>query len=118
MHGTPSLRLLRVAVPALWLLGGCASTALQPPEPAAALDPLHQFLDTASADSVLESVNTPWGSGITLQVAPPYFAASGRECRDLLIHDGSITRPGLTCRNSSGHWEAVRPIARHAGNPS
>lgn len=113
----PASWLKIAAISSVFLIYGCASTQVSTPNmDAEKHTQLNEFLDQASPNASLEVAESPWGSNVILQASPTYFAASGRKCRDLLIHDGPATRPGLVCRTTTGQWEAVRPIARHAGN--
>jgi hypothetical protein len=44
-----------------------------------------------------------------------YAAASGRECREVLVGSGMAQREQLVCRTEAGSWESSRPLLRGAG---
>ena len=74
---------------------------------------LTAFLDEATINAVQRFQQTPWGDAITLQAGERYYAASGRICRRLLLHqetDGQ-GQVALACKSTQG-WESVRALTR------
>ncbi len=97
---------------ALLVLAACAgerAATLAGPAPAAAVaapqDPLGQFVATAAPG---QSGSVVLGDGRTtqVQVVRAYAAASGRECREVIVGGG---RASLLCQ-SEGQWVAARPL--------
>ncbi len=104
----------------LGLLAGCAMPAMPsfgpgetatpaaaapatPPRPA---DPLAGFVATAAPGSTAE---VP-GFG-PVRLARSYTAASGRECREVMLGRGAEERAALYCRGPQG-WVPARPLLR------
>ena len=97
-------------------LTGCAdggwgpgTTAAVPPAP---MDPLAAFVATAPAGArgmvVLDD-----GSRFPARVARSYVAASGRECREVMLGSGRGERASLVCQGGpevGGSWVVVRPL--------
>lgn len=106
------------------MLPGCATLAPEaggrPPPPAAAAapaaagrqDPFAAFAATASpgAEAVLPLPGTGQAERVRLQRS--YVAASGRECRELLIGSGMAERSALLCREEGGGWVPARPLLK------
>jgi hypothetical protein len=44
-----------------------------------------------------------------------YHAASGRECREVLVGAGAAARTELVCQAEGGSWSAARPLLRGGG---
>ena len=95
----------------LILLGGCGTRqqalapAGAPVAPLAAHDPLGLFV-AAAAPGQEGLVTMADGSRATVRVVRSYAAASGRECREVLINGG---RSSLLCQ-TDGQWVAARPL--------
>ncbi len=106
-------------VVALLLLAGCDSPAVTdagaaPATTAAAVapppsDPLLAFAASASpgAESVVQ--------GQRVRVGRAYAAASGRECRELLVGSGIGERSAVVCNDPVGGWTHARPLLRGSG---
>jgi hypothetical protein len=124
------LRGLRGLIPGLaaaGLLAGCSSLRLPElsgmsggalgtstvvaaaPAPAAPSDPLAAF--AASAAPGTEGVV----QGQRVRLARAYAAASGRECRELLVGSGAGERSALVCRDEVSGWALTRPLLRGGG---
>jgi hypothetical protein len=77
--------------------------------PAAPSDPLAAF--AASAAPGTEGVV----QGERVRLARAYAAASGRECRELLVGSGAGERSALVCRDEISGWALTRPLLRGGG---
>ncbi len=105
------------ALLALSLLAGCGTQLGDAPgQPARAVevpqDPVVAFAARATPGAV-ELVQTAQGPArVTVQRA--YHAASGRECREVLVGSGLQERARLVCLD--GHrWVEARPLLRGGG---
>lgn len=107
---------------ALGLLAGCTA----PPAPQAAApaarpatvpaDPLVAFAAAPpqSGSGVVTAPDT--GRSTPVRLARAYIAASGRECREVLVGSGAEERSQLFCQ-ADGGWVAARPLLRGGGGP-
>jgi hypothetical protein len=102
------------------LLSGCSALpgldggATTPP-PAAPIavdapqDPLLSFVASS----------TPGSQGVVngerVRIARAYAAASGRDCRELLIGGGLGERSAVACRDDVAGWTLTRPLLRGSG---
>jgi hypothetical protein len=107
-----------MALLAMLLLAGCAGGSAEPAtQPAAApvvQDPLAAFAAQASPGTRAR-VTLVNGQPATVQMVRSYAAASGRECREVLVGSGMAQREQLVCRTEAGSWESSRPLLRGAG---
>ena len=109
-------------------LPGCARLGLTPeqPQPVAlapaapevavvAGDPIAAFAATA-APGAEGQVRLP-GSGrsVRVRLLRAYYAASGRECREVLVGTGFEQRSSLVCRQEEG-WAVARPLLLGSGS--
>lgn len=102
---------------ALLVLAGCGSVTRQAGDPAAFTPPraaiapqdaLGRFV--AAAGTGQEGVVTLADAGATrVRVVRAYAAASGRNCRELLMGEGIGGRTSLLCE-ADGHWVPARPL--------
>lgn len=108
----PSLAALLIA----GVLGGCAAGGAgpqaavntAPPPPA---DPVVAF--AAQAQPGAESrILLAGGQSTTARLARSYNAASGRECREVLLGTGASQQSQLVCQADHGGWVAARPLLR------
>ncbi|HEV7265255.1 MAG TPA: DVU3141 family protein [Falsiroseomonas sp.] len=118
----------RIAKPQLALLGvvllaGCAGgagpfgsgqPAVQPTAAPAVMDPLAAFAAEASPGAQAR-ITLASGQPATVRLARSYAAASGRECREVLVGAGMAQRSQVVCRTEAGVWEPARPLLRGAG---
>lgn len=74
------------------------------PAPARAADPLAAFAATASVGS------TGFLNGQPARLARVYHAASGRECREVVVGGGMAQRAVVTCREADGSFVSARPL--------
>jgi len=81
----------------------------------AASDPVAAF--AASAVPGAETVATlpEAGGSARLRLLRSYNAASGRECREVLIGTGLSERTRLVCRQDGGGWVPARPLLSGGG---
>lgn len=104
---------------------GCANpfanggTVAEPVGPAAASpsssDPVAAFAAAASPGSETVAVVPEAGGSARLRLLRSYTAASGRECREVLIGTGLAERTRLVCRDE-GNWTPARPLLRGGGS--
>lgn len=69
-------------------------------------DSLGDFAETATPGSV-GMVN-----GERARLARAYNAASGRECREIILGSGSSERAAVACRNGTGQFVSSTPLLR------
>ncbi len=113
----------RLAVlPGLLLLAACSggagglwnSTAAPGPSPAAVAasqDPIAVFAAQATPGAQ-SRVTLADGQPANLRLGRSYFAASGRECREVLVGAGVTQRNQLVCQAEGGVWVPARPLLR------
>lgn len=122
-------RLVPVLALAGLVLAGCAGTgpdaAVQPQAgsagglapitgaapataPAAGGDPVAAFAASAVP-------GTAGGQGARMRLLRAYHAASGRECREVLVGTGFEERSSLVCRGEGGAWVQARPLLQSSG---
>lgn len=114
----PSISMPNISMPDLSFLvpstGGEAEApppiAGGPAPPPRAADPIAAFAASASVGS----------SGIVdgqpARLARSYFAASGRECREVILGGGASQRAVVACREADGSYVSARPLLR-GGRP-
>lgn len=102
------------------LLTGLSASQVPPPVGAqpvvvrAATDPLSQFA-LASGPGTEGQVVLANGVSERARVLRAYSAASGRECREILLGQGGAERSELVCGDASG-FQVARPLLRAGGN--
>lgn len=69
-------------------------------------DPLGDFAMTATPGS-FGTVN-----GERARLVRSYNAASGRECREIILGSGGSERAAVACRNASGQFVSSTPLLR------
>jgi 17 kDa common-antigen outer membrane protein len=84
-----------------------------------------EFGGTAASTTPSAEALTPIaGSGAALaagaaadpmRVQRSYFAASGRECREVVLGAGVGERATLLCQDGAGGWAPARPLLRGGG---
>ncbi len=104
--------------------GGCAnpfavgSRTARPVDTAASplssADPVAAFAASATPGSETVAVLPEAGGSARLRLLRSYAAASGRECREVLIGTGLAERTRLVCRDDGG-WTPARPLLRGGG---
>lgn len=101
------------------LLSGLSARLVPPPVGAPpvvqrpATDPLSQFA-LASGPGTEGEVVLANGVSERARVLRAYHAASGRECREILLGQGGAERSELICGDISG-FEVARPLLRSGG---
>jgi hypothetical protein len=103
---------------ALLGLAGCVADAARdgieqaslgsPVRPA---DPLAEFAGRGMPGAQ-ESVVLAGGGAVPARITREYAAASGRECREVMVGAAATARPQVYCRSDSGGWVAARPLLR------
>jgi hypothetical protein len=109
------------ALLALLALGACAGRDGQSaggpaaqPVAAAPTDPVVAF--AAQAQPGAESrIILAGGQPANVRLLRSYNAASGRECREVLVGAGTTQRAQLVCQAEGGAWVAARPLLRGGG---
>jgi hypothetical protein len=110
-------RRLPALLAGLALLGACAgapqqaSTTAAPPLPQ---DPLAAFAAQATPGAQAR-VTLADGQPATVRLARSYYAASGRECREVLVGTGTGQRAQVVCQDPAGGWAVARPLLRGGG---
>lgn len=105
----------------LLLAGGCAMMPGQvaapsaSASPAAPPDPVAAFAATATPGA---QARIATAGGVTpVRLVRGYHAASGRECREVLVGAGTVARTELVCQDEQGGWSLARPLLRGSGTP-
>ncbi len=92
------------------MMPGSAPTPTASAPPPVPTDPVVAF---AAANQVGAQASLPLAGGRTpVRVNRSYYAASGRECREVLVGAGSGARSQLVCQGEGGAWAASRPLLR------
>jgi hypothetical protein len=120
-QGSNGFRVIGLLLPIL-ALAGCGtarqffaagqtatSPAPAPPGPRA-YDPLADFAGTAAPGSQGRVVLAS-GASAPVRLVRAYNAASGRECRELLVGGLADARSQVYCQDAGG-WVASRPLLR------
>jgi hypothetical protein len=98
------------------LLGGCGmmpGAAPTPADGAAPAPPSDPVVAFAATNQVGAQASLPLAGGRTpVRVTRSYYAASGRECREVLVGAGAGARSQLVCQAEGGAWVAARPLLR------
>lgn len=122
--GAATLR-LGVVLAAALALPGCARLGLGGPADASAprvgattvpQDPVAAFA-AQSQPGAQGRVTLANGQPVAVRLVRGYAAASGRECREVLVSSGSVERSQLICTTEDGSWAAARPLLRGGGTP-
>ncbi len=115
------LRPATAVLAGLLLLAGCGSLPFgqqsAPSAPAAApvpADPLVAFAAGATPGTESRVVLVD-GSPALVRMTRSYSAASGRECRELLVGSGMAQRVQLVCVGEDGSWATARPLLPGGG---
>lgn len=117
----PLLRRAMVVLVGVLALSGCArlgadglgSRPAPPAGAAASTDPLVVWAGRAQPGAV-ERVTLADGQTAQVRMVRAYNAASGRECRELLVGSGMVERARLVCAVPGG-WVEARPLLRGGG---
>lgn len=105
------------ALAAALLLAGCAGvTTAAPGTPlvtavAAPTDPLAAFAAGAQPGAASQIV-LAGGQPARVRLHRAYFAASGRECREVLVGTGLEERATILCQDPVLGWSVSRPLLR------
>jgi hypothetical protein len=116
----PAVRAL--AFLGLLVLGACAggtgqpgqSGAIQAAAPAPPADPIVAFAARAQPGAESRVVLAD-GRPATVRLLRSYHAASGRECREVVVGAGTAQRTQVVCQAEGGTWAAARPLLRGGG---
>lgn len=75
---------------------------------------LNGFLDQTPGSSAVTVATSPWGNNVEVVAESRYFAASGRECRQLrIVTPSRETSKVLVCRTDNG-WAEQRLVTQTA----
>lgn len=85
--------------------------------PATAADPLVAFAAAAQPGTEGRIVLSD-GQPATARLLRSYHAASGRQCREVLVRTANAGRTQLVCETEGGGWGAARPLLRGGGGPN
>jgi len=91
---------------------GRAAPAAGPP---ASVDPLVVWAGRAQPGAT-DRLTLANGQMAQVRMVRAYNAASGRECRELLVGSGMVERSRLVCAVPGG-WVEARPLLRGGGAP-
>ena len=105
LSGCDSLPSFDLGMPAAATVAASAPAA-PPPAPN---DPLLIFIASAGPGSS-SVVN-----GQTVRVARSYTAASGRDCREILLGSGLGERSAIACLDPVSGWSLAKPLLRGSG---
>ena len=74
---------------------------------------LNAYLSSTTNVSSISLAQSPWGSNVWVLAQQPYFAASGRTCRELTITSAMENISyAIVCQVDQDSWNTVRPITR------
>jgi 17 kDa common-antigen outer membrane protein len=82
--------------------------------PALPGDPIAAFAATATPGAERQVVLPGTGRSTRVRLLRAYNAASGRECREVLVGTGFEERSALVCRQEEG-WATARPLLQRGG---
>ncbi|NVK43980.1 MAG: hypothetical protein HWE39_22285 [Oceanospirillaceae bacterium] len=112
---------------AVLVLAGCSSSQTRDGYSASAQPPVvskgqalsqevSEFLATGAGQSTRYFASTYWGDNVELTTDSIYYAASGRNCRQVTVNTmtGTSASRWLACDAGNGLWVAVRPLASGA----
>lgn len=112
-----SRRVMRRAAFAAFLLAGCtqqdASAPVTDGAAAPISDPVVAFAAGASPGAEDVVVLPSTGQSARVRLVRAYAAASGRECREVLVRTEGSSYSRLLCGAGSG-WREARPLIRDA----
>jgi len=102
------------------VLAACVATGPETPPIAAAqpvpVDPVAAFAANATPGQEASLVLTS-GERTRARLHRAYPAASGRECREVLLGDGPGQRPQLVCQDPEQGWVLARTLLRGGARP-
>lgn len=93
--------------------GDAPAASAAPPAPS---DPVAAFAAAAAPGSETVAVLPEMGGSARMRLVRAYNAASGRECREVLIGSGLSERTRLVCRDEAG-WVSARPLLSGGARP-
>lgn len=82
---------------------------------------LNGFLSQSAPGSTVVLQQSPWGGSVEVMADAPYYAASGRTCRQLQIMNlqRSGMRSAVACETTDGSWVSQRLVTNiQAGGAS
>jgi hypothetical protein len=72
---------------------------------------LNTYLSSTNNINSIYLAQSPWGSNVWVLAQQPYFAASGRTCRELTITSSTENISyAIVCQADQDSWNTVRPI--------
>lgn len=71
---------------------------------------LSGFLNEANRGEVVRLAQSPWGPGVNVHSGQPYYAASGRICRELTVQGSGGERVQIACKTANDQWVTRRQI--------
>ncbi|WP_051234277.1 DVU3141 family protein [Halomonas halocynthiae] len=71
---------------------------------------LSSFLNESNRGEAVQLAKSPWGPGVNVYPGQPYFAASGRVCRELTIQGNGGERAAIACKMVDGQWATRRQV--------
>ncbi|MFG6179049.1 DVU3141 family protein [Halomonas sp. THAF12] len=77
-------------------------------------DNLNGFLSQSAPGSALALNSSPWGGNVQVMADAPYYAASGRTCRQLQVtqlRSGNV-RFEVACQLANGQWASQRLVTQ------
>ncbi|MBY0335578.1 MAG: hypothetical protein K2X11_03145 [Acetobacteraceae bacterium] len=90
-----------------------ASAIPVPPAPIVPTDPVSAFA-AAARPGQEGTVTLEGGIPERARLTRVYQAASGRECREVILGSGVAERARIACRQADGSFAAARPLLRGA----
>lgn len=71
---------------------------------------LSGFLNEANRGEAVRLAQSPWGPGVNVYSGQPYYAASGRTCRELTVQGNGGERAVIACKMADDQWVTRRQI--------
>ncbi|SHJ96772.1 DVU3141 family protein [Halomonas caseinilytica] len=75
---------------------------------------LNGFLSQSGPGATVVLQDSPWGGNVEVMADATYYAASGRDCRQLQIMQlqGGNVRSAVACKTSDGSWVSQRLVTQ------
>ena len=73
------------------------------------------FVETAENNEIFHFNETPWGNNYDVMAQETYFAASGRQCRKLILfrQDERLPEMKTICKYAGSNWEKALSIKNY-----
>lgn len=75
---------------------------------------LSDFLAQSHLGETLQLARSPWGNNVSVSAGTPYYAASGRVCRELTVQQmgRNDDQAAIACETATGNWMVRRQVTK------